>query len=38
MVRDRSGHPMIVDVEDVAIEHDGKIIGIVGMSRPKAAT
>ncbi|HET9452947.1 MAG TPA: PAS domain-containing protein [Gemmatimonadaceae bacterium] len=38
MVRDRSGHPMIVEVEDVAIEHDGKIIGIVGMSRPKAAT
>lgn len=34
MVRDRSGHPMIVEVEDVAIEHEGKIIGIVGISRP----
>ena len=38
MVRDRSGHPMIVDVEDVAIEHDGRIIGIIGISRPKPAT
>jgi PAS domain S-box-containing protein len=38
MVRDRSGHPMIVDVEDVAIEHDGRIIGIIGLSRPKPAT
>lgn len=38
MVRDRSGHPMIVDVEDVAIEFEGKVIGVVGVSRPKPAT
>lgn len=37
LVRDRSGHPMIVEVEDTAIEHEGKIIGIIGISRPIAA-
>lgn len=38
MVRDRSSHPMIMDVEDVAVEFDGRIIGIVGVSRSKPAT
>lgn len=38
IVRNRSGHPMIVDVEDIAIVHQGEVIGIVGISRPKSAT
>lgn len=37
MVRDRSGHPMIVDVEDTPIMHEGKVIGIIGVSRLKPA-
>jgi len=33
MVRDRSGHPMIVHVEDLPVIDDDIVIGIVGISR-----
>lgn len=37
LVRDRTGRPMIAEVEDIAIVREGKVIGIVGLSRPLPA-
>ena len=36
MVRDRAGHPMIVQVEDRPVVHEGAVVGVVGISRPAA--
>ena len=33
IVRDRAGHPMIVDVEDHPVTAHGDVVGIVGVSR-----
>lgn len=32
IVRDRAGHPMIVDVEDYPVTAHGNVVGIVGVS------
>ena len=32
IVRDRAGHPMIVDVEDHPVTAHGEVVGIVGIS------